>query len=61
MNSDRLRGVAGSTVKRVRRVEALAGADELPKGEQVWVRIPGHLFEPYKNTLLPEKVKILDK
>jgi len=44
MNTDRLRGVAGSTVKRVRRVEALAGADELPKGEQVWVRIPEHLF-----------------
>jgi hypothetical protein len=39
MNIDRLRGVAGSTVKRVRRVEVLAGMDELPKGDQVQVRI----------------------
>ena len=35
---------AGSTAKGVRRVETLAGADELPKGEQGWVRIPEHLF-----------------
>jgi len=39
MNIDRLRGVAGSTVKRVRSVEVLAGMDELLKTDQVQVRI----------------------
>jgi hypothetical protein len=47
MNLDRLRGVLEAQQKRVRKVETLAGVDEVPKGEQVWVRIPSHLFAPY--------------
>jgi hypothetical protein len=34
MNLDRLLSVLASTVNRVRRVETLAGVNELPKGEQ---------------------------
>jgi hypothetical protein len=34
MNYDRLLSVLASTVNRVRRVETLAGVNELPKGEQ---------------------------
>ena len=55
MNYYRLLSVLASTVNRVRRVETLAGVNELLKGEQAGFDSPSICLHHIKTYLKPEE------